>query len=209
MTDLVVLVPDADIERVLRGLLRRNRSLGIRQLGFEIVLHPMRDPGCRVGSATMLRPLRHAYRRALVVFDRHGCGSRDAREAIQTGVEQSLELSGWKRDYCKAIVIEPEVEVWLWNGSPHVARALGWDHHVHLQRYLHRVGLWPEGAQKPPDPKRALRRAHRAASARRRRWSPRSFAEIAETTTLRGCVDPAFVELTDTLRRWFPVASPR
>ncbi len=204
MTDLVVLVPDADIERVLRGLLRRHRSLGIRQLDFKILLHPMRDPGRRVGSAEILRPLRRAHRRALVVFDRHGCGSRNAREAIQRSVEQSLELSGWKDKSCKAIVIEPEVEVWLWNGSAHIARALGWDRYVDLQRYLRRVGLWPEGAQKPTDPKQGLRRAHRAASTRRKRWSPRSFAEIAGTTTLRGCVDPAFVELRDTLRRWFP-----
>ncbi len=203
MADLVVLVPCADIEKTVQGLLERG-SLGIRGVSFLVVRHPMRDSGCRDGAAELLRPQRGEHRRALVIFDRHGCGSDDAREVIQQTVERKLVLSGWKPECCKAIVIDPEVEAWLWNGSPHVARALGWRSYTRLRRYLRRACLWPADAPKPPDPKRALKRALRAAPTRRGTWNEQDFLQLARRMTLRGCVDPAFVELRDTLRRWFP-----
>ena len=52
---------------------------------------------------------------ALVVLDRVGCGAAAPRKEIQHAVEHDLSANGW-RDRSKAIVIDPELETWIWNG---------------------------------------------------------------------------------------------
>lgn len=208
MSDLVVLAPDADIEQAVSGLPSRSQSLGIRPCSALVQRHPMRDSGCRAGAAELLRPLRLSHRFALVVFDYRGCGSVAPRSVIQERVEASFIGSGWEQGSCKAIVIEPELEMWLWNGSPHVAEALGWGTDYRgLQQHLRKRGLWPSGAPKPPAPKSAMRAALRDAPGGGSRWRSHRFSRIAKQTTLAGCTDPAFVEFCATLRRWFPPSS--
>lgn len=205
MNDLVVLVPDADIEQAVSGLVSRGESLGIGSCRALVRRHPMRDSGCRTAAAEFLRPLRGSHRFALVIFDHHGCGSDESREVIQQRVEASLVASGWAKKCCKTIVIAPELEVWLWNGSSHVAEALGWrTDYRGLRQYLEKRGLWPSGAPKPPAPKSAMRTALRDAPTGASRWRSNRFSQIAKQTSLAGCTDPAFVEFRTTLRRWFP-----
>ncbi len=209
--DLVVLVPDADIEQTFRGLLARPDRLGLRVLHWTVTRHPERDPGCRVRAAEFLRPFLVRFRHALVVFDRDGCGSTAPREEIQTLVEDVLFRNGW-RDRAKAIVIEPELEAWLWNGSRQVAEELGWAADYRgLRRHLLAANLWPEGRAKPPDPKRAVREAMRTARVRNRsRRSPARFRRLASqvaSTVVSDCRDPAFIDLIALLRDWFPATS--
>ena len=212
VSDLVVLVPDADIEQAIRGLLSRSDGLGLRTIHWTVTRHPDRDPGCRARAAEFLRPFLRRFHYALVVFDREGSGSPASRSEIQTLVEDRLFSNGWK-DRAKAIVIEPELEAWLWNGSAEVAEELGWGRdYLGLRRYLLSKDLWPAATPKPPDPKRAVREALRAARVRRRaRRSPAKFRRIANRitpTVLGSCQDPAFGELVQTMRDWFP-AMPR
>lgn len=42
--DLVVLVPDKNMEASLRGLLSRCAALGLRDVTFDLFVHPERDP---------------------------------------------------------------------------------------------------------------------------------------------------------------------
>ena len=105
-----MLVPDADIEQAMKGLLVRTGSIDIAPMDFEIRRHVNRDSGCKTNAANFLRPYSRTYRRALVVFDRHGCGSRGTREEIQEEVEIGLTRNGWE-GRSKAIVID------LW--APH------------------------------------------------------------------------------------------
>ena len=42
--DLVVLAADKDMEHALRGLLSRHKSLPIRQIAFDIFVHPSMMP---------------------------------------------------------------------------------------------------------------------------------------------------------------------
>ena len=55
--DLVVLVPDKDIEQAIAGLLGRYENIGIRPITIaQIVVHPNRDPGvCHTGHE-LLQP---------------------------------------------------------------------------------------------------------------------------------------------------------
>lgn len=99
--DLVVLVPDLDTENAIRGLLARNESFGIHplreNLDYEFQRATNRDNGCRSAAEALLAPALHRFKRALVVFDREGCGQdSEPREAIESDVESRLETSGWR-----------------------------------------------------------------------------------------------------------------
>ena len=203
---LVVLVPDADIEQCVRGLLTRTDSLGIAPVEFEVTRHANRDNGCRAQAAQHLQPFLKSYRYGLVVFDRDGCGSRLSRVQIQQEVELDLTRNGW-RDRSKAIVIDPEIEVWVWSESPEVARVLGWGSDFRaLRAWLTSRRLWLPEQQKPQDPKNAMRRAMEGAGIRgKARRSPSKFHDMAAAVDFTDCGDPAFVELRRTLLEWFPL----
>ena len=204
---LVALVADRDIEESLAKLFGRPERLGIRPFRFAITRHPDRDAGCRADAANFLRQFLRTCHHALVVFDRHGCGSTSSREDIESTVEWNLARNGWE-SRARAVVIDPELEEWVWSGSPVVSAALGWERRYDdLRSWLAQRGLWDDGLPKPNDPKAAMDHALKGASrATRRRRSARIFGEIAAATPFEGCEDPAFKKLTATLREWFPEA---
>ncbi len=201
-TDLVVLVPDLDIAGTVECLLDRPASIGMRPVSFRIDRNLRRDSGCRSDAAERLRRFIRDHRYAIVVFDKHGSGDpRERRESIRDDVERSLSRNGWE-DRCKAIVVEPELEAWIWNGSRHVPEILGWeDNYAGLRGWLMSRGLWAPDELKPSDPKRALKAVLRKTRTPR---SARLYRRIAETVNLHHCTDPAFNELKSTLQRWFP-----
>ncbi len=203
--DLVVLVADKDLEEAVKALLARIDDLELRPFLFEVRRHPNRDGGCRTGAANFLRPFLQRYERSLVLFDRDGCGSTLAREEIQDNVETDLSRNGWA-DRTKAIVIDPELEVWVWGDLVQTSGILGWGQDVaNLRRHLNSRGLWEPCDRKPSDPKGAMRTAMEcAAPGRRRKRSARIFHEIADSAAVDHCHDPAFNELKRTLQAWFP-----
>ena len=203
--DLVVLVADKDLEEAMKSLLARAYDLNLGPFRFEVRRHPNRNGGCRTGAANFLRPFLQRYKRSLVLFDRDGCGSRLSREEIQSHVDADLSKNGWA-DRTKAIVIEPELEAWVWGDLAQLSRSLGWKGRVSdLRRRLDSLGLWEPPLAKPSDPKRAMRAAMESAPSRhRRRRSARIFGEIAELAAVDACRDPAFNELRNTLQTWFP-----
>ncbi len=204
MIDLVCLVADKNIEAAVGGLLRRRqRSLGIRPVHLEIHVHPRRDPGCFHEGPTMLAGLiaDHAAR-GLLVFDQAWEGNpHDTAASTEASVRESFRRLGIA-ERAAVVVIEPEIEAWVWSASPHVARALGWaGARPSLRSWLADTGLWPDGLAKPPDPKEAMERALQ------RRRIPRSSAlyrELAHNTSLKGCQDAAFGRLRRILQGWFP-----
>lgn len=202
MKDLYALVADHDMAEALKGVLDRPKSLGIRPIQYEVDRHLGRDAGCRQGAGSRMRLYVGQYRRALVVFDKHGCGREDdSRERIQMNVEQELTRNGWTQDRVKAVVIEPELEEWVWTGSRNVAHVLGWKGGYHdLKGWLVAEGLWSEGDAKPADPKAAMDAVLRKTRTRR---SSTIFGDLAKRTTWRGCQCPAFAELRGVLKRWF------
>ena len=204
MKDLFVLTADQDMLTTVDRLLKRPRSLGIRQVHYAAARHRYRDPGCRTDATRRLRPHLNEYRHALVVFDRDGCGRDDApREDIQLEVERDLSRNGWE-NRSKVIVVQPELENWVWTGSNHVPRVLGWNSYHELKGWLHEQGHWPDETAKPPDPKEAMGAALAKAG---RRTSAALFGRLADTVSVHGCECPAFGELRDTLQTWFPAVS--
>ncbi len=199
--DLMVLVADTEMAQTIKGLLDRPASLATAHVDVNVERHPGRDSGCRIGAVDFLRPFLGRYRYALVVFDLHGSGSTSTREATQREVDANLARNGWE-NRGKAIVIEPELEAWVWGRSPRVADVLGWTAgYADLRRWLHSEGLWPDGEAKPPDPRTAMKKTM---AKTRLRKSPRVFFDLANAVSLDKCRDPSFGDLRATLHSWFP-----
>ena len=161
MKNLVVLVADKDTKQALIGIFSRHDSLKIQRVQFDIYVHSNRDPGCYREHSTFLREFIKHYGHALVIFDREGCGDdRREREFLEKQVEDGLAANGWE-GRSAAIVIDPELEIWVWADSPHVANALGWSDLEELKRFLRDQKLLDAESIKPSDPKSAVEAALR------------------------------------------------
>ena len=119
-----------------------------------------------------------------MLLDREGSGQehRRAAQEMETDLENRLWQSGWTgtegQSRAAAIVLDPELEVWVWSRSPHVAQVLGLSQ-VELQQILEGFPATSEG--KPRRPKEALLAALRRSG---RPQSARIFQELAERVSL-------------------------
>ncbi len=198
--DLIVLTADLDMKLTAETLIGHPKKLSIRTVKFHVRTHERRDPGCRTEAATYLLNFTNRYHYALVIFDRDGCGSPAPRDQIQREVEHALHRNGWP-DRAKAIVIEPELEAWIWTSSPETATTLGCSSLSELRTMLEHHDLCPPGSRKPQDPKAAMKFICRQNGIRH---SATLFRNIASRATSRHCQDPAFLEFRQTLQAWFP-----
>jgi hypothetical protein len=199
--DLIVLVADKDMEAVVAGLLGRPQSFAIRSVEYDLFVHPRRDPGCLNEASEFLRSFCNTYGHALVLFDHEGCGREGTPpNELADLVREQLESAGWA-GRSEAVVLAPELEVWIWTDSPHVARCLGWAHHAPpLRQWLEDSGYWTPGVTKPREPKASLEEALREV---RKPRSSAIYGELARSVSLRGHNEPAFLRLAGTLRKWF------
>lgn len=200
--DLVVLAADKDMEFAVRGIVSRYKSLQIRDIDVKYLRHPEHDPGCRSEPEGLLRLYCRSHKYALVLLDHEGSGGeKKTREEIEAGIEAVLCKNGWP-DRAAAIVIEPELEAWVWSDSPHVAEKLGWANRpTKLRDWLReKTDYWPAEQIKPARPKEAMKKALREVG---KPWSSAIFGELAKTVSLTNCSDPAFAKLTVKLKKWF------
>lgn len=201
MIDLVALVADKNMEAALTEILDRWQSLGIRRIEFEIIRHPNSDPGCFHHFDDLLPGYRTRARRALLLMDRdwEGAPARTGPE-LEGLLEISLESAGL-HSWVRPIVIDPELEAWIFSDSPHVSACLGWQGSTgDLVDALRKERLWVSGEGKPRNPKAAALWALRRA---RRPLSSAIFREIASRVSFERCTDGSFLRLKDTLVEWF------
>ena len=204
--DLFVLVADKDMEQTLNGLLGRPQSLCIRSVTCKIHPHPEHDAGCRTGGVDLLRTFCNQYQHALLMFDREGSG-RDDREAgeIENELEKQLARNGWNDERAAVIVLDPELEIWVWSDSPEVDRIMGWSGQIPaLRDWLVDEEFLTVREGKPGRPKEAFRAALKE---KRKQPSAALFKQMAASVSFGRCTDSAFQKLTTKLREWFPVES--
>jgi len=199
--DLVCLAADKNMQAAVKGILARPQALGIRPISFEAIVHPRRDSGCYGESTELLLGYRRDTAHAIVLLDHQWAGAPSTAAEAENDIERRLAASsmeGWAR----AVVIDPELEVWLFAEGPHLEAALGWTgREPGLRSVLDSTGLWPRTVVKPADPKRAVEWALRQVG------KPRSssiYREVASRTSLTRCVDLSFLRLKGILRGWFP-----
>lgn len=200
--DLVVLVADKKIEFTVRGLLTREKALNIRELTVSFYAHPEHDPGCLLRSHDFLRPFVNQYAHALVLLDYEGSGQEEkTREELEANIEKELSITGWG-DRAAAIVIDPELEMWIWSDSSHVDDVLGWKgRNPPLKVWLEESGYLNERQIKPDRPKEAMEKALMLV---RKPLSASLYSQLAERVGIERCIDASFVKLKETLQRWFP-----
>jgi len=201
--DLIVLVADRAMAAAIKSILGRPTSLQIRPVALAVLIHPQRDPGVLRHAHDFLRPFVGKYEHAIAALDREGCGNEaQSREALEAEVENRLQRNGWG-DRARAVVIDPELESWVWSDSPEIERVLGWaGRSPALRSWLTERGMLQEGIVKPDRPKEAVEAALRFV---RRPRSSAIYQELARSVSLRRCSDPAFAKLRRTLRDWFSV----
>ncbi|MEO5358155.1 MAG: hypothetical protein H7844_12785 [Nitrospirae bacterium YQR-1] len=198
MKDLFILVADKNMEYTFNGILERKDSLKIRDITFYVQGHKLRDPGVYKGAHEFLKIYIGQYNYALVVFDREGCGCDDTASEIAYVVQTNLNSNGWE-NRSKVIVLDPELEIWIWSDSPEVAQCINWDH-KELRDWLAQKYLTTDST-KPAKPKEAFEEALRVKKIPR---SSSIYRKLAERVSFKRCEDSAFKEFTGTLQQWFP-----
>jgi hypothetical protein len=202
---LVILVADGTMKAVFQAFFRRSHffhSLQCAAFEFDPARDVFNDPLQTDGGVcnrcdVLLRGYQNTHHRALVVIDQQFGAERPADE-VRAEMEARLRRSGWE-DRVEVVVIDPELEVWLWQDNPNVERALNYKDT--LRKDLLESGEWPAGAAKPERPKETMQRLIRA----NRAGAPIAvYSKIAGTVSVNGCVDTAFACLRATVQRWFP-----
>lgn len=200
--DLVVLVADKDIEHTLRGLFGRPQALGIRPIRYKIFVEPHHDPGCVQNGVSFLSHFSKQYDYALLLFDYEGSGKEQSpSDELQLSLNEGFKRSNWGQR-ARAIIIDPELETWVWGSSPNVGKVIGWtEQKLSLRKWMLESGLLSQGETKPRHPKETFLKALYKSR------TPRSasiYQRLAERVSLRNCQDSAFQELRNTLKGWFP-----
>jgi hypothetical protein len=208
----VFLVADGTMAQVLNRFLSRGYfedRLGCRTFGFDFqqdvvvdVRNGNTDGGIHRRTHTLLRPYLPSYQNAVVMLDQN-FGRRLPAAVVRGEILNNLLHNGWSAECVEVVVIDPELEVWLWQrGNPHIARAFRYYESVSLEAFLEAAGFWSATALKPARPKDAARLLIRQCNA----GVPMVvYSLIVENISVRGCQDPAFNLLASALRRWFPI----
>jgi hypothetical protein len=199
------------MQYALKGLFERqgfHLSIGCRPFAFDLAIDSQKaayhDPDIHINAARYAGPIQATHRHLVVMVD-NDFDSSPGKVAIRDKISDDLIQSGWQEDAFAVIVIDPELEVWLWQESPHVDEALAFDpgrfDAPSLRAWLEDQKLWRPGEEKPHDPKKAFIQTLRRSS---RPLSSTIFEKLAHNVSLRRCTDPAFNALCESLRRWFP-----
>jgi hypothetical protein len=199
MIDLQLLVADKNMEFALKGALARPDALGIRKITSEFIVHPTRDGGVRVSGSRLLVTRKRQASHALMLLDYEGSGASESVSELEEKLNRKLH-EDWMENG-RAIVIEPELDIWIWGGNNALHEILHWDARENIREWLKSRGFEFNSNEKPFRPKEAFECALRHCK------QPRSsslYEQIAGKISLRRCADDAFRKLVTILQEWFP-----
>lgn len=121
---------------------------------------------------------------------------------MRTDMTARISGAGWDQESFRVIVIDPELEEWIWQRNVNIANAIGFRSQTEMLADPHVKEAWPNDRRKPINPKETLD------AVLRKNRIPRT-SSLYETLTgrasIRGCADPAFNELREALQQWFPL----
>lgn len=208
MRALFFVVADRDIEAMVTGFLQKERAdlrLGCAPFEFDAKLDLERaaadkDCGLYRRGIEYVRRHRQTHAHVVIMLDADWDGSPGAA-AIDEKLRDDLRKCGYSDDDSEVIVLDPEIEAWMWVDKLEVARELGFESIGDLRSWLTNAGFELGANQKPLRPKEALLAALQA---NRKPWSSTRFAAVAAKVSLNTCQDPALLKLRATLQRWFP-----
>lgn len=203
---VIFVVADKNMEFMFRGFLERAgafKSLGCREFEFDakqdLLVASDHDPGLYSKARNYAQGARRTHARLVIAVDADWQGSPGA-DKIRQQIESECVLAGWTPDAVCILVLDPEIENWVWQDNPNVETEVG-HKGTSLRKQLAEEGAWPEGMAKPPRPKETLE------AVLRRNRIPRSsglYRRVAERVGVKHCTDAAFLRLAEALRTWFP-----
>lgn len=199
--DLVCLVADINMEHGIKAILERTRSLDIKEINVKMLRHPNKDSGCLLTAHELLRSYINHAERAIVIFDYDGCGDSTRQPTeIEHHLESQLSVNGWDGRNA-TIVINPELEQWIWTNSERMPRIIG--HECSYQELLEKLlnnGYTIDHNGKPYKPKESLEYLIKMSRFQR---TSAIYSEIASKVSFRHCSDNSFNKLTTTLKNWY------
>lgn len=202
MVDLAVIVADKNMQSALKGIFGRHQSLGIRPITWQINISSGRDGGVRRSGPEVLTLRRREANHGIIMLDWEGSGVEDEKGALAVDLEAELDgrlRVDWE-DQAKSIVIDPEVDAWVWGSDNAIRQSLSCDI-ANLRGWLEGRGFAFHLNRKPVRPKEAIEDLMNHLRLPR---SSSYYQQITSTISLEKCVDPAFLRLKATLQRWFP-----
>jgi hypothetical protein len=201
MKDLIILVADQNMRDCIEGLIPKlPHVLGTSPINYDIFVHLNRDPGCRTQSHEFLKSFQNQYHYGLVIFDKEGCGKESlSREELEATVEELLTNVGWK-DRAKVIVIEPELENWIWVRSAQLSEIINWENVDSLYQWLIDKEYLTNESPKPKHPKEAFEAALYISKKRR---SSSIYKQIASRVSFKNCTDQSFLKFIQCMKDWF------
>ena len=197
MEDLGLIVADKNMEFTLKGIFSRPESLGIRSITFQINVHYGHDGGVRTNGPETLALLRSKFSHGIVMLDLEGSGADGDAASVERDLNDRLKTT-WG-DRAKAIVIEPELDAWIWGSDNAIRQALGCSI-ADIRPRLREAGFEFQPNSKPTRPKEAFELLMRELREPR---SSSHYEKITSSISLARCVDPAFIRLRESLQHWF------
>lgn len=202
MKNCIFLVADKDMECSIKGILTRDKAIGMSQISYDINVHPQHDPGCRTSGTALLRNFSNQYEQCFLVFDYEGSGENSlSAEALEKQLEEQLVTFGWNTGTAHSLVINPELENWVWAQTQHLAELLGLSNMDSVTEWLEHENFTITDNQKPERPKEAFEL--RLEQIREPRSSA-LYKELASKVSFKNCTDRSFQKLIEILQNTFP-----
>jgi hypothetical protein len=150
-----------------------------------------------------LLPFKDDYRYAVIVLDADFEPHLGA-EKLREDITKNMLGAGWPADSFCVVVIDKELEAWLWAPNVNVARAFGHSDFDQMREALAKKNLWNAGAPKPNDLKAARNLAAKLGG---KKTGGPIFRGVFEGISRRACdlcEEKGFIAMRQALRNWFP-----
>lgn len=213
MRDLIIHLADQHMEAGFRAFFARDNwfhVIGCRK--FDIDADSDQDIYRRAGytdggiwkhAHTNLIPFKDRYQHAIIVLDAD-FDPHPGAPSLRADIAGNMINAGWSADSFCVVVIDPELEAWLWAPNLNVAKAFGHGDFEEMKARLAGEGLWDEGEPKPNDLKRARDRAARLGGMRTGGPIFRGVFGGISKRACDLCVEEGFISMRTALQAWFP-----
>jgi len=204
--DLLVLVAGQNDKAVLDAILKRHQSLQIREITLDVIKHPNHDSGIVNHGHELLRTQRRKYCRFICICDYEGSGKEEhSPNEIEQELQERLNGSNFI-ETSAVVVIDPELESWIWKKPEHIDRAL----EVSKNDRIELLKKWYKDFDCRTSLEETIEKYPKEAfefllKAKKIPRSSRIYENIAsEASIIQWMKCPSFEKLARVLRKWFP-----
>lgn len=190
-TDLLVIVEGRRDEEVLRAVLERGRQLRIRQITFEF----LRRAGAVYTEGPEIAQLeKHRFDKVILLWDHADSQYANHKPNRAQGIVQAKLNERTLKNCSKAIAVDPELEIWLWQDKSAIAKALGVS--------IGQINQWIMGRAVTRFPKETLEWVCKQVNKKPDAALWGKIACLADLKLWEQCY--SFRLFCKTLRKWFP-----